>query len=168
MLILGDVFAVIATLVGIFLTATAAMLTHGLLFPERVSLASEGLRANPWRRGLLGIGAGVPAVLFGIVVASLPVPLLKAVGILFLLFVMMLSLLGASGIAWLMAARWRTWDPNVSPLTAYSRSAMLLVGACLLPFVGWFLVAPLVLIIGIGLGTSALMNRREQAEATQA
>ncbi|MBL8049465.1 MAG: hypothetical protein JNJ45_12370 [Chthonomonas sp.] len=165
MIVLGDVFAVIATLLASFLTSYAMILGLSLLYPSRSRAAANYLATNSaqgfWRGLLMGGGA-----LFGLVVLSqVPVPLAKLASLLGFCLLICVAMVGASGITQNMANRLRTMDPGLSPHAALSKSTMLLVGAGLFPVVGWFLFAPAILFVSLGGGIAAWRRDAATVEA---
>lgn len=160
MIVLGDVFAVVATLVSSFLTAVAMIVGLSLLLPDRSQIASEACTASAGKSFMRGLVVGVPATLLLIVVSSIAVPGAKLTGLLGFCALLMMALIGASGIAWMMADRLRAWEPKLTRPEAFFRSTMILVGACMLPVVGWFFFAPIILFISVGTGLTACAGHR--------
>jgi hypothetical protein len=56
----------------------------------------------------------------------------------------------------LLADRVLEHEPKISPYAALMRGAALVVVPGLLPVLGWFLVAPVMLFVGLGASTKAL------------
>ncbi|MBS1707010.1 MAG: hypothetical protein JST40_14185 [Armatimonadetes bacterium] len=161
MVVVGDVFAVVSILVGVFLTGFAAIFGLGLLFGGKVETASMGIETAPFKRLILGIGVGLPMAAIAIALASVPMPLVKLFGITMLMFVLAIALFGMSGLSWLISKRMRHLDPSTTPQQAFSRATMILVGASLFPLVGWFLIAPMAIFAGFGTGLVALFKAPE-------
>lgn len=160
MIVLGDVFAVVATLVSSFLTAFAMIVGLSLLLPSRSQIASEACAASAGKSFMRGLLVGVPTTFVLIVVSSIPIPGAKLTGFLGFCALLMIALIGASGIAWMMADRLRAWEPKLTRPEAFFRSTMFLVGACMLPAVGWFFFAPIILFISLGCGLTACASHR--------
>ena len=156
MLILGDVLAVVASLFGICLSAWATLLAFSLLFPDRAERAAESIKVSPTRMGLLGAVLTFVLLFTAIVLLKNPLPLVKLIGWFALLSNLSLGALGCSGLAMVMAGRVKQHEPQLSAYAALMRGAALVVVPGILPIFGWFLIAPLVLIVGVGAGTRAL------------
>lgn len=116
------------------------------LWPERVGrlqrVAELGLVKSFWvGLGPLGVG-----VLLITVIAKLPKmgALAALVGGLFLVW----GLMGAGGVAALVGER--LW-PNVEPWRQMKHGGLTLVCCGLLPVVGWFVLLPLMAVIGGGI-----------------
>ena len=152
----GDVLAAVAGLVGICLTAWSTLLAFSILFPERASQASDSIQGSAARVGARGAALGILMIVASIVLFRLHQPFFTLVAWLIVLAVLSLAALGGSGMALLMAGRVRTHEPQLSAYAALMRGAALVVVPGLLPVFGWFLVAPLMLFVGIGAGTNAL------------
>jgi hypothetical protein len=76
-----------------------------------------------------------------------------------LLGVLMLSALGASGLARVLANCVQRNEPKMSDFRALLRGAGLLIAAALVPLLGWFFVVPLTIIMSTGAGWYALRGR---------
>jgi hypothetical protein len=146
----------VASLFGICLSAWATLLAFSLLFPDRATKAADSIHGSPVKMGLLG--TGITALLFvgGILLLQQPLPLVKLVGWMLLLANLSLAAMGCSGLATIMAGRVQKHEPNLSAYAALMRGAALVVVPGILPFFGWFLIAPAVLLVGVGAGTKAL------------
>lgn len=152
----GDVLAVVAALVGICLSAWTTLLAFSILFPGRAEQAAASIRNSPSGIGLRGFLLTLVMVIAAIVLFKIPQPLFKAIAWLDLLTMLSLAALGGSGLAMVMAHRVRDQEPQLSAYAALMRGAALVVVPGLLPVFGWFLVAPIMLVVGIGAGTKAL------------
>lgn len=168
MLILGDVLAIVAALTGVCLSTWALIVGLSLLFNGRVEVARERIARAPWRTGFVGALVGAGFVIAGLVLANLPDPISKGVGVLLILSVIVVALIGVSGLVALLADHLRRLDPAQSGYGAVCRGSAFLVLGSVLPFVGWFLLAPMVLFVGFGAGWHSLLrraNRRAEVEA---
>lgn len=156
MLILGDVLAVVASLVGICLSAWATLLAFSLLFPNRAERAAESIQGSPTRMGVRGLIIASVMLFGSVVLLQSPFPAVKLLGWIVMLALFSLAALGGSGLCLLMATRVSDREPNLSAYAALMRGAALVVVPGLLPIFGWFLVAPAMLAIGVGAGTKAI------------
>lgn len=165
MIVLGDVFAVIATLLASFLTSYAMILGLSLLYPTRSQAAANYLSTNSSKAFWRGLVIGGISAFVLVILAQVPLPLAKLASLLGFCLLICIAMVGASGITLNMAARLRVMDPSMSPNAANSRSTMLLVGAGLFPVVGWFLFAPAILLVSLGGGIAAWSRQPVPAEA---
>lgn len=154
---IGDVFSVVAAILGIFLTLWSAVVAAGLLFPDASVRATEAI-AEPKR--CIGRGFLVLLVLgfLGVALMNSPVPLIKTVGVLELAWLLSLSVLGMSGLAFGMGRRIQTLDPNMAAHPANVRGAAFLVGGMMVPLLGWVLFGPVVLAASVGAGWRAVVR----------
>jgi hypothetical protein len=162
MVTMGDVLAVAAGLFGICFATWALLLASALLFMRRSELAEEAIRRSPGKtifKGLLL--AGVLGVI-GLALLSQPLPVGKLLGWLMILALLATSALGLAGLARIIAARVAQMEPNLSEYACLVRAAMVLVVPGILPFLGWFLIAPLLLFAGAGAGMAAVLARAEK------
>lgn len=160
MLVLGDVFAVVAVLVGLFLTCSAVFVAARLGFPELALRGRDRMQGESMSAFGVGLLAGIPSLLFVLIVSGLPNPAVKALGLMGLVLWLGMALVGASGLVQAMADRIHTLDASVSPFAAYWRATMAVTGAMLFPLVGWLLIAPAIIAVGFGLSVQMLFRRR--------
>jgi hypothetical protein len=159
----GDVFAVVATLTGVCVSAWALILGVAQLFTQRALLAREQLTGAPWRSFLLGFVAFLVLGLFSLVLLKQPLPLGKLIGWTVLLGTLSVAATGAAGMVALASQRLRAMAPEMTPYAAFSKSAAVIVVAGLVPFLGWFLIVPVVIVFSLGSGMQALFARARQA-----
>jgi hypothetical protein len=150
MLTLGDVLAVVALTFGSALALGALCFCFGYAFPGAVARTARRVEARPSGSFFLGLGASLPIVLLGVVLLSLPNPLSKAAGTLLLAGFALALVFGAAGVAFVLTQRVQA-HPSALPKPGASLMAcMALSTAFVLPFVGPFLVAPVVCVAGFG------------------
>ena len=168
MVTIGDVFSVVAAILAICVSAWAFMLTTALLFRQRTHIAQSDIEARPWRA--FGIGL---LLLLTIGVVSLgmignPIPGIKLMGTLLMLGLLSIAAVGGGGLAQLIGERMRPMDPALSAYGAIGRGAAIIVVAGLLPLVGWWVFAPVVLAVSLGSGVFALFARQQRTVEFQA
>ena len=155
---IGDSFSIIATLGGVAVTAWSFKIACALLFPDRVEtarLAVSTKTSSTIGMGFLSLMAGV----FAFIVFSLPNPGAKLLGILMLAGYFAIVAIGASGIAKLAAERLRDLKGGQSNLfDSFAKAALYMVMAAMLPVLGWFLFAPLMILFAGGAGLMAVFK----------
>ena len=161
---IGDSFAIVAILFGIGFTAWAMIMAASILFAEKALAARNLTEQHPWRAFAVGLGVLIPLGLIGLTMAALPLPPAKLLGTTLLLALVALSMFGASGLCLSLAGRLRAMEPGISVYASVVRSASFLVIASFFPMVGWFLVAPVVFILSLGVGVQAMFARAEVME----
>lgn len=161
---IGDSFAIVAILFGIGITAWAMIIGASILFAEKSLMARNLTERHPWRSFAIGFGVVMTVGLVSIVMAGLPFPAIKLLGVMGLMGLGALSMFGASGICLSLAGRIRSMEPNISVYSSIVRGASILVIAAFFPMIGWMLVAPVVFIVSLGVGAQAIVMRRETVE----
>ncbi|MBV9867349.1 MAG: hypothetical protein JO316_18485 [Abitibacteriaceae bacterium] len=157
---IGDVLAVVAGIIGIGLSGWALLISMALIFNRRVAQAQEHLEKAPWASLGVGLVLTFTLGLLSIALLNHPHGLLKLVGVGLLTGLLWLSSLGAGGLALLINQRIRGLEPGLSEFKALCRGGALIVMACWLPLLGWFLLTPLVIIMSLGAGVKALWNKQ--------
>lgn len=159
MLTLGDVFAFAAILVGFSATVWGATVLTMLLAKSKTEAASSMIKAGPWKAGFMGLAMALVVIIFGIILINVPAPLIKVIGIGLLMVQALLGVLGAASVASLAAERIRRADSSVSEYGALVRASLLVVSLASMPFIGWFLVTPVLL----AYGASSLFAKKHSA-----
>ncbi|MCC6420620.1 MAG: hypothetical protein IT429_20475 [Gemmataceae bacterium] len=153
---LGDVLAVLATVVSLVVTGMAVVLAAALLFPAATGRAQRQLQFRPW----LSLGVGVIVGLVGgfpaLVLLALPHPGAKLCGGFLLSLLGTRVVVGAAGVVQVMADHIRDRSPSVSPFAALSYSGGLFVVAFLFPCFGWLFLLPIAVLWSLGAGVTAL------------
>jgi len=168
MFILGDVLVIVSIIVGLASTGWALIVACGLMFPNRCAAATEILASGPGKsiaRGLL-----VTLLLGGLSIITMagPNPIAKILGVAILLVLLAIAVVGASGMSKIAADRIEQMAPGLTPFSSYCRAAGFIVWASMLPFLGWFLFAPVAILASIGAGWPAVVRRsRREAVAPE-
>jgi len=157
---IGDALTVVSIVAALGLSAWASMIAANLLFSNRTARASSTIAATPWRIGFSGLVVGFIWLAITTILASIPNPLTKLIAFgLYGLF-MAVTAVGAGGLARLMRDRICAGDPQFSITMALARAATWIVLVGLLPMVGWFLLAPVMLCVSFGAGVDAVRAHR--------
>lgn len=156
MLSLGDVLAVVGLVLGVGISSWALVIAMSLLFEDRSKHAARTIQESPWKTGLIGLAFHASLGTIGFVLLSVPNPGAKLAGSLVLLALIMVTTVGVAGLVGLAARRIRQLDPNMSAYGALSRATTCVVIPCMLPLVGWLLLGPVVLCLGLGAGMRAM------------
>lgn len=156
MVTIGDSFSIVAILVGLGLTSWSMIAIIAFLFPSKVKFAATRVETAPVKALLGGVGMFIVGGI-GIGLLSAPSPLGKLVGWILMLGVLMIGVYGAAGLSSLASQRLQTLaGPSLNDYAAFLRGAGFLVTACMFPVLGWFLFTPIVLLISMGAGWSAI------------
>lgn len=168
MVTIGDVFSVVSILFGVCLSTWALLLGSTLLFRQRTQTAQETIDRHPWKSFFFGLVILAFAGTISVAMVANPVPGIKLLGTMGVLALLSVAAIGAGGLAQLVGDRIRPMDPTLTPFRAVGRGAMILVVAGLLPLVGWWVFAPIVLAVSLGAGLFALVARPEGTMAEAA
>ncbi len=149
------------TLAG-FLTLTAVFTTLAYLIPARAERARQIIVNRPGRVFIIGL---VNLFFFGILALFFSQGG-DVGGLLALIILLALSGVAAIGLTGLLLLlRQRFFPPHEDSrhtlLAATTRTAALFVAALLSPGIGWFLLAPILFTMGLGVGLITLIRRRQ-------
>ncbi|MCG3140306.1 MAG: hypothetical protein HDKAJFGB_01352 [Anaerolineae bacterium] len=154
---IGDITAVFVTLAAVGVVFPGLLLTWLLLLPATVERARERVTRTPWQVFFLGaialLGMGIPLALLN--AAAGPLQFIRILSVFALLA---LVSIGAAGVAAMMGERLRGQGVNVTTPGALVRGAIALEFAMVFPFVGWFIVLPLIAILAFGAALFALLR----------
>jgi hypothetical protein len=173
---MGPTFAIMLVVFGIPLVICALIALFAalmLLLPDPIRQARANLEEQPWRSMFLGIlnfiGAGLVFALLVTLMGnstrlqSILVPLLFLIG----MVVAVPTLIGLCAVIMLVGVR---LGETSKPLFTYLRSGGLLLLACVVPFIGWFVFTPILLWASMGsvIGTLVRPKVPEAVKATEA
>jgi hypothetical protein len=155
------------------LTIIALLGTVHLFLPKPVTRARQKLEARPGRSFLVGI----INVLFWFVVLVIwfvwtqnnggPDVMAYLIGsALVVLLLIGLVIPGFPGLVALAGLTGARWNASASPLGQNLRGGLLLVLACLTPYVGWYIFTPALICTAIGAGLLTFFQRKEKPPAT--
>jgi hypothetical protein len=150
-------------------TLIALIGTIDLFLPKPVTRARQKLEAAPMRSFLVGL----INMIFWVALLVLwfewtqsnggpdmmPYVIGTALAILLLIG---LIIPGIPGLVALAGLTGRRWNASASPLGQDLRGGLLLVLACLTPYVGWFIFTPALLATAIGAGLLTFFQRKEK------
>ena len=162
-----DMLNMLVFLVGGGITLTAFIVFVGRLFPAPVTHSAGVIKTSLWKPFLIGL---VNAVFFTAVAAfmfnfardqlsGLFAGLVSLVALAILAALGVLGTLGLSGFSFWLEERLLGGEHS---LTISLKSTLLLVLACMAPFVGWFLLTPFVIATGLGAAIQFVFRRKEK------
>lgn len=159
---LGWVMLGFGTLLTIAVALPCLLLVLAQILPGATARAAERLGGRPLR--CLGVGAAivVPAGVASVALMQAPGGVLQLAGWALLLALLSSACLGAAGLSALVGAR---IAPGATPSAALLRGAAAIECGAILPLVGWFVAAPLLLTWSVGAGALALRGRPQHARA---
>ena len=148
----------------VLVTGTAVLLTLIGFFPNMAAQSQAVIERSPGRALLVGL---VNLLFFGTLILTLlalgenvaPIFTIPALILMFLLLVA--TMLGLPGLVLLLGQR--LW-PEKQPVKRSMYAAVLLLLASLSPFLGWFILMPLLLIVALGSCVMLMMGRLQQGQ----
>jgi hypothetical protein len=157
-LLFGDVLATIAMVLFSGFAAWAGGLLSALLFPDRTEQASFDFEYRPWATFFIGLALLLVVVTVGAVLYAIPP--VRAIGVGLWFGTVGVALFGSGGLFRLIARRVRKSGGAQTDYHALAKAGMLVVAAELLPFFGWFLLLPYILVTSFGAGCKKLFFYR--------
>lgn len=159
-MLFSTVFTWLLVAAALVIALPALWILAAGLWPDR----TQRLRRVAERGLLRSFFCGLPLLLAGIAVISVVSKLPKMGAVAALLGGVLLTwgLLGAGGTAALLGER--LW-PQAEPWRQVKHGGLTLVCVALLPVVGWFVLLPLLAVVGAGLQVRAMFGAGKSAEA---
>jgi len=156
---MGDIIGLVVLLAG-SVTGTVALLTLiTFLLPGKVARSRQVMESSPGRAFVIGL---VNFLFFG-VIAAIAGQGGDAGGMLAVFILLALAALAAVGLGGLvLLLRDRIYPEPASGLRRTVYTAVLLTLGTLLPFVGWFIFAPILLLISLGAAIIVLARRQKE------
>ncbi len=152
----------------LLVTGTAVLLLLIGFFPRLADQGTAVIERSPGR----ALGVGVVNLLFlGTISLTLlalgqnVAPIFSLIALISLFALVGGILLGLPGLILLLGQR--LW-PDKRPVTRHAYAALLLLLASLAPFVGWFVLAPILLMIALGTCVMLLIGRWQQGRSLPA
>lgn len=137
-------------------TLAALLVLLPALLPGRVARAQQVAQNSPGRTFVIGL---VNALFFGVVMAIFTQggELGGLIAATLLLALLAITAVGLAGINQIVQGR---LYPNVGGVKVGLKTAVLLIAGGLVPLLGWLVVTPILLLIGLGAGIIALVRRK--------
>ena len=162
-MIMADVLKIFLIVLGLLLVLISYWLGAEALFPRLVARAQDRYRARPVRITLLGALVGAPLATAGLGLLQAGSAPAKAIGFVLVSCVGLAALAGSAGLCRRIGAGLPAPADAAQPWRLVLRGATVLALMSLLPFTGWFLVLPLVLLSGFGAALAAAWELRREA-----
>ena len=155
---IGDALAVVGGLFAICISVWTLVMATTMLFGARAERAETAI-GRPWRCFFVGLAVALTLGLLAVAMTSAPNPAAKLVGTLLYVVLLSISAVGGAGLALAASRRVRELDPEASAFSALARGAGVLVLSALVPLLGWFGIAPIALLVGLGAGVQSVFGR---------
>ncbi len=158
-----EIIGLVIITIGTAVSTVALLLLLPFLIPNRVQRTRQVMQALPGRSFVIGL---VNAIFF-LVVALIFAQGGDVGGLIAMIILLALLAFSAIGLAGLVVLLRERIYPDVvelpQGLRASVKTAVLLVLAGLLPFVGWFVLTPILLLVGLGASIVVLVRRDRRA-----
>jgi len=145
---------------GIFLAAL--MVTLAALLPTVSKRSQSAVQRSPWRAFFIGLANYLFLGGIALILLDAGEGLLTFISLILLAFLTIVTAIGLAGLVKLLGERLAGLrGEEMSPLKQVIWGAVALELASLLPFIGWFLLAPIVLMLSFGAAVLAWRNRKQ-------
>lgn len=131
------------------------------LFAKGVLLSQQFLERSPWRAFFIGLVNYIFLAAIIAVISATGIEPLNLIAVFILIAVIILTAFGLSGLAQLLGQRIAVLrDKVMSPFSETVWGVTTLIVASLLPVIGWFFIAPVLLIVSFGAAVLGWRNRK--------
>jgi len=161
---MADILKILLIVLGILIVYVSYWLLAEALFPALVEQASRQYR-KPVRITLVGLAAAVLPLILGVLLAKMPNPLFKLVGITLVVVPAMLGLAGSAGLTLRIGEGLPSPIDDAQPWRRVLRGGILLACSFLLPVVGWVVLPLWVLVSGFGAFILCAAEKRHEQPA---
>src|SRR5713226_10242856 len=149
-MIVADILMWFLLIAGTYIVFISYWLASQGLFPDFVDRCRQRIKTAPFRQFLLGLALTVPIGAAGFAMLNAPNPKLKFPGAALLLLLVLGGLVGSAGLAAQIGSGLANPSDPAQPWRRVLRGGMVLGLTFILPVIGWFLILPVSLIIGVG------------------
>jgi len=156
------VLALLALIVALKAGRIAGAALTAAFWPDLADRASARIAARPVLMFFLGLADAVAGLLILWVLVSLskPIPPVTLGALIFFLLLIVLALIGLTGIYGCVGRRWTEGDSGPGAIV---KGGVMLELGMLIPVLGW-LVELLIIVMGLGVGVYLLFERPKAAE----
>jgi len=155
--ILADVTAVIASLVGLLVAVPALFLAVRAVLPGLTVQTTRRFARTPWLTLPVGVVLQLPLLVPALVLMNLGPGPVRAIGVLWLSVWMLVALVGIAGLATHVGHALAGPADRERPWLATLKGGAVLVLISGLPLIGWFLVLPALAAAGTGAAALGLV-----------
>lgn len=161
-MLMADTMAIFLSVLGMLIACPALWLLCRGLWPDLVSLSKTDCSVTLFKPFLVGIPLTVAVVIAVICLGKLPQPVggLSCIALICLFITYAGS--GVAGLATVVGERLPSPADADCPWKATIRGGIVLELSYILPFLGWFVLLPVSIIIGAGATTRALIKIQRQ------
>jgi hypothetical protein len=163
-MIVADILMWFLLIAGTYIVINGYWLTAQGLFPDFVERCRGRIRRAPFRVLLTGVAGAVPGVVIGVAMFRAASPALKFAGATFLLLLVLVGLLGSAGLAAQVGVGLGALNDDRASWRRVWRGGLVLGLTFILPLIGWLIILPGTLIVGIGAMLQSIRRGRSMVE----
>lgn len=158
-MMLADTMAVFFSVVGLLLALPCLWLTFLALFPQSVTRTAHICQDKLWLSFVIGLPFAILLVICVGIFSKMPEGSGGIFSILCIAVFLLLANLGFAGLASTIGARLPSPRDLERPWLSTLRGGVLLELSFVVPIVGWFLLLPVSLLIGVGAFVRSICRR---------
>lgn len=147
---ISDILMIPLFLIVTSLAVWGTLMVINLFFPYKVAKVARITQNSPWKSLITGFFVMGPSLIFIIILASIPAAPVKILALLLFLALMAYAAIGVTGQARALAERLKDTAGDISTYGGTTRATALLVLVFNIPLLGWFLLAPVSMMVGLG------------------
>ncbi|MBS1956441.1 MAG: hypothetical protein JST89_19800 [Cyanobacteria bacterium SZAS-4] len=166
-MLMADTMAIFLSVLGLLIACPALWLLCRGLWPDLVELSKADCSVTLFKPFLVGLPLLIAAVIAVIFLGKLPQPVggISCLALICLFITYAGS--GVAGLATVIGERLPSPVDAQCPWKATIRGGIVLELSYILPFLGWFVLLPVSIVIGAGATTRALIKNRKQKPTTR-
>lgn len=149
-MIVADILMWFLLIAGTYIVINAYWLTTQGLFPGFVDRCRDRIRCTPLKCLMAGLAGALPVAIVGIAMLRAALPALKFAGATVLLLLVLVGLMGSAGLAAQVGMGLGTFTDDRTSWRRVWRGGLVLGLTFILPLIGWLIILPLTLVIGVG------------------
>ena len=161
-MLLADTMAIVFSVIGLLLAFPALWLVCLGIWPALTENAVAVCRKSLPKSFFLGLPIAVSAFIFSQLLTKAEGPAGQMLPVIWLGLFLIFAQAGNVGVATLIGERLTSPAYVQRPWLRTLRGGIALELSWLLPFVGWFIILPVSICIGLGAATRALWNTRRR------
>jgi hypothetical protein len=157
-MIVADILMWFLLILGTYVVFISYWLAAQALFPDLAEGCRHRIKSAPLKHALIGLACTIPAAAAGIALLNVPNPILKFIGAAMVLLLILSGLVGSSGLAAQIGFGLANPADQAQPWRRVLRGGMVLGLTFVFPLIGWFLILPLSLVMGVGALFGSLLS----------
>ena len=162
-MLMADTMSIFFVVLGMMLALPGLWLLCRGLWPEAVAAAAERCHKRLWSSFLAGLPITIMMVAIAAILFNVLGPFGKIAGLGVICLYMLQAHTGVSGLATSIGSRLATSRDEQRLWRSTLRGGIVLELAYLLPFLGWFVILPVSIIIGSGAANLGLLSKLKRA-----